>query len=390
VVVEEVIDSLVYVPNENYVCRVLGQKQFELANHLGNVLATVLDRRTAVYHSQADTFLYFVADVVNASMYYPFGSSMATYSSEDFGYSFGFNGMLNDNELKGLGNSLDFGARIYDSKLARFLSIDPLIKKYPHFSSYMFAGNNPIYYIDKGGEHQYEYILTLNKDGSTTLKRTKYNDNWFAIMDYTWIGVEVDGQRVASYMFTPLGTNGDHSGLAPSGGGHNNLDQVKLFLKDPLNAMLSADYTTEKQIMQETAQEIALTLLVGRYLKTGKKGPAPRLPQDTKLGKNKPAPPAMKWQGRTIGKSTNQNKTVQEEAKRLEKMGARDIRINQQQVDADGNHVGINRPDLQYTLDGKRHYIEYDTKSSVRGAGHEARIRANDPNAGSVKLVEMD
>jgi RHS repeat-associated protein len=67
-------------------------------------------------------------------------------------YRFGFNGQEKDNEIKGTGNSLDFGARVYDSRLGRFLSVDPLAKDFPSQSSYMSAGNNPIYYIAEEGK----------------------------------------------------------------------------------------------------------------------------------------------------------------------------------------------------------------------------------------------
>ena len=36
-----------------------------------------------------------------------------------FIYPSGFNGKENDDEIKGVGNSLDFGARMYDSRLGR-------------------------------------------------------------------------------------------------------------------------------------------------------------------------------------------------------------------------------------------------------------------------------
>lgn len=81
---------------------------------------------------------------------------------------------------------------------------------------------------------------------------------------------------------------------------------------------------------------------------------------------------------------------MQNKVSELKKAGATDIRVDQQQVNAEGKHVGVNRPDLQYTLDGKRHYVEWDTSTSGRGAGHESRIRANDPKAGSVTLIIMD
>ncbi len=59
-------------------------------------------------------------------------------------------------EVIGEGNNLDFGARIYDSRLGRFLSIDPFFKKNPKRSSYIFADNIPIKYIDYGGLYKWE------------------------------------------------------------------------------------------------------------------------------------------------------------------------------------------------------------------------------------------
>jgi RHS repeat-associated protein len=68
-------------------------------------------------------------------------------------YRHGFNGKENDNEVKGTGNSVDFGARIYDSRLGRFLSVDPLFKEYPNISPYAFVANSPIRFIDYDGRH---------------------------------------------------------------------------------------------------------------------------------------------------------------------------------------------------------------------------------------------
>ncbi len=74
-----------------------------------------------------------------------------TYTTQAGGYRYGFNGKENDNEVKGEGNSLDFGERIYDSRLGRWLSIDPLQAKYPNLSPYCAFANNPIYFIDPTG-----------------------------------------------------------------------------------------------------------------------------------------------------------------------------------------------------------------------------------------------
>jgi len=69
------------------------------------------------------------------------------------GYRFTFNGMEKDDEVKGIGNSLDFGARIYDPRLGgRFFSLDPLQTKYPGISPYCFVANSPIAFVDPDGK----------------------------------------------------------------------------------------------------------------------------------------------------------------------------------------------------------------------------------------------
>jgi RHS repeat-associated protein len=87
------------------------------------------------------------------------------------GYRFGFNGKEKDNEIKGTGNSLDFGARIYDSRLGKFLSLDPLMAKFPNKSPYDFAGNSPIANIDKEGKTKWHFTIEINEQtGKTTCK----------------------------------------------------------------------------------------------------------------------------------------------------------------------------------------------------------------------------
>jgi RHS repeat-associated protein len=68
------------------------------------------------------------------------------------GYRYGFNGMEKDDEIKGNGNSLDFGARIYDPRIGKFLSLDPRMSDFPFMSPYCYAANSPIMFIDVNGE----------------------------------------------------------------------------------------------------------------------------------------------------------------------------------------------------------------------------------------------
>jgi hypothetical protein len=98
-----------------------------------------------------------------------------------------------------------------------------------------------------------------------------------------------------------------------------------------------------------------------------------------------PVPPAPMSLNRPVGLSPSQNQAVQTRIANLQAQGASDMRVNQQQVNAAGQRVGVNRPDLQYTLNGRRFYEEFDTPTSGRGPGHESRLLANDP-AGTVTL----
>jgi RHS repeat-associated protein len=78
-----------------------------------------------------------------------------TYSQPNSGYRYGFNGKENDNEVKGQGNQQDYGMRIYDPRLGRFLSEDPITKEYPELTPYQFAGNTSIQAIDLDGLEPY-------------------------------------------------------------------------------------------------------------------------------------------------------------------------------------------------------------------------------------------
>jgi RHS repeat-associated protein len=94
----------------------------------------------------------YTAVVITANDYYPFGMMMPGRKySADGTYRYGFNGKENDNEVKGEGNQQDYGMRIYNPRLGRFLSVDPLAKKFAFYSPYQYAGNKPIWCIDLDG-----------------------------------------------------------------------------------------------------------------------------------------------------------------------------------------------------------------------------------------------
>ena len=109
---------------------------------------------TRIGHTTNGTAIdYYNADVVTASDYHPFGMTMPgrKFTQANTKYRYGFNGKENDNEVKGEGNQQDYGMRIYDPRLGRFLSTDPLAKSYPMLTPYQFASNSPIAGVDLDG-----------------------------------------------------------------------------------------------------------------------------------------------------------------------------------------------------------------------------------------------
>ena len=108
--------------------------------------------------------------------YSPFGVALDGRTMQGAGYRYGFNGMEKDDEVKGIGNSYDFGARMYDSRVGRWLSIDKLFSKRPNQSQYSFVANNPIINKEIDG-NDYEVIVNKSDKGNTiTIKATYYTD----------------------------------------------------------------------------------------------------------------------------------------------------------------------------------------------------------------------
>jgi RHS repeat-associated protein len=122
--------------------RALGERQYELTDHLGNVRVVLSD------YKKAESI------ILSATDYYPFGMVARTYTSPEE-YRYGFNGQEKETEWN---DNYSFTARMYDPRIGRLLSVDPLTKDYPWYTPYQFAGNTPIQAIDLLGE-QPAYII---------------------------------------------------------------------------------------------------------------------------------------------------------------------------------------------------------------------------------------
>lgn len=159
-----------------------GQKSYELTNHLGNVLATVSDKKIAVDDRTVANVMvpdgtvdYYKPLTTSAQNYYAFGSVQPNANNLNASsYRSGFNGMEKDDEVKTNGNSVDFGDRMYDPRLGRWMARDKLEVFYPAIAPYTFVANSPIYYIDHNGMGVFPSKEALKNRGKTVIKKTNY------------------------------------------------------------------------------------------------------------------------------------------------------------------------------------------------------------------------
>jgi RHS repeat-associated protein len=85
------------------------------------------------------------------------------------GYRYGFNGKENDHDMSSDGMPQDYGERIYDPRVAKFLSVDPISANYPMLTPYQFASNRPIDGVDLDGK-EWSKTESLDDKGNTVIK----------------------------------------------------------------------------------------------------------------------------------------------------------------------------------------------------------------------------
>lgn len=112
--------------------------------------------------------------------------------------------MEKDDELKGAGNSYDFGARLYDPRVARWMSVDPLASKYPAFSPYCFVANSPLRYIDPDGK-DIKPVINASADGKwevntihdlgSASNQLGYRNGWMQIQRKRFLFMDMQAKK---------------------------------------------------------------------------------------------------------------------------------------------------------------------------------------------------
>jgi len=103
-------------------------------------------------------------DVSQVNHYYPFGMKMGGLwnfadTPTDAENQYQYNGKELNTDLNL--NWYDYGARMYDPAVGRFMGVDPLAEKYNSWSPYTYTLNNPVKYIDPDGRD----VISVNDKG---------------------------------------------------------------------------------------------------------------------------------------------------------------------------------------------------------------------------------
>ncbi len=116
---------------------VIGRKEYELNDHLGNVRTVISDKKVNGN-----------VEVVSAIDYLPFGMAARNYSN---GSSVRYGYQNQEKMFEISTGDFIFDARMFSSRLGKWFSPDPCEKNLPSSSTYAFCLNNPIFMFDIDG-----------------------------------------------------------------------------------------------------------------------------------------------------------------------------------------------------------------------------------------------
>lgn len=292
-----------------------------------------------------------------------------------------------------------YGARYYNPRTNLWQSPDPALRDYLegegadgvyqpfNLASYTYGHNNPVKLTDPDGR-----VINLIAGAVGAAAGAVVGAGAYAAVQ-AWRGEEIT-LRGAVAAGAGGAVTGGAAGLTM--GGSLIVQGAVVAGSSAAGGVVTRAINGEQQTVKAAVTDAVIGTATFGVVKGGGaifrslRGAAPRPPVtapaparlQADINVHPTPPPVLPTIGRSVGRPSH-NAALQAEIRGLPR-GATDIRVNQQQVNAAGQRVGINRPDLQYTLNGRRYYVEFEGPANPRGALHEARIRANDPQAASV------
>ncbi len=158
---------------------------------------------------------------------------------------------------------------MHDPRVGRFFAIDPLFMEYPDLTPYQYASNSTIALKEVEGLEGDWYVLDLNKK-TPQLKFNKRVDYWLVpnFLEPDYVTVEVPGPKNSyiSYTFTVAGGgNKMHNGELGNG---NYIGDFEQFKKNPMKAIMSAEFVTDQEIMSNLVKDVVFALIFHRVLKS--------------------------------------------------------------------------------------------------------------------------
>jgi RHS repeat-associated protein len=108
------------------------------------------------------TVLNTAGTVIERNDYYPFGMRHANASHVVTANNrYKFNGK--EDQTVGALGLLDYGARMYDAQIGRWLTVDPMADSYYSVSPYAYCADNPVRFIDPNGMFFDDYFINENE-----------------------------------------------------------------------------------------------------------------------------------------------------------------------------------------------------------------------------------
>jgi hypothetical protein len=137
--------------------RILGSKEYELKDHLGNVRVAITDFKQPATLTQARGVQPFIVDERSVNDYYPYGMLIPERSWSSSDYRYGYNTQEKSLEIDANGNHTTAEFWEYDSRRAGRWNPDPVVK--PDRSDYSVFSNNPITNSDVQGDDDVSKII---------------------------------------------------------------------------------------------------------------------------------------------------------------------------------------------------------------------------------------